>query len=44
VLVDGPLAAGTQRVALPTAGLTSGLYLVRLQQGNAARSVRFTVK
>jgi hypothetical protein len=44
VLVDGPMAAGLQRLPLPVSGLNSGLYLVRLQQGTSARSVRFTVK
>jgi PKD repeat protein len=44
VLVDGPMAAGLQRLPLPVSGLKSGLYLVRLQQGASARSVRFTVK
>lgn len=41
-VAEGRVAAGTQRWQLPVATLRSGLYLVRLQQGDAVRVVRFT--
>lgn len=44
VLADGPLSAGVQRFALPVSSLSSGMYLVRLQQGVSTEVVRFTVK
>jgi len=44
VLADGPLSAGVQRFALPVVALSSGMYLVRLQQGISTEVVRFTVK
>ncbi|MFT3884248.1 MAG: M43 family zinc metalloprotease [Flavobacteriales bacterium] len=41
-VADARGAMGVQRWALPVAGLRSGLYLVRLQQGDQVQVVRFT--
>lgn len=42
-LHNGTLAAGTTRFALP-AGITTGVYFVRVLQNGVARTVRFAVK
>ena len=44
VLADGPLASGPHRIAMPVTTLSSGVYLVRMQQGIATQVVRFMVK
>lgn len=44
VLADGPLAAGAHRIAVPASALSSGVYLVRMQQGSATQVARFMVK
>lgn len=40
---DGSLAAGTQRVALPTDALGSGIYILRCQEAGQQRMVRIVV-
>lgn len=44
VLVDGPLAAGQHRLAIPVNSFAKGVYIVRLQQGGSAGVTRFIVE
>jgi PKD repeat protein len=41
---NGTLASGTRRIDLPVAGLRSGVYFVRMQQGDARTVTRFVVR
>jgi len=41
---DGRMAAGEHRMELPVAGLNSGLYFIRLQQGTTNRVVRLILE
>lgn len=43
-LQDGDLSAGERRFHLPTEGLSSGLYFVRVRQAGLNEAVRFTVQ
>lgn len=43
VLADGPLGAGAHEAAFDAGALPSGVYVVRLQAGEASRTVRLTV-
>ena len=44
VLHDGNMAAGEHRLDLPVASMQSGLYFIRLQQGQLNRVIRFVVE
>ncbi|PAP75395.1 right-handed parallel beta-helix repeat-containing protein [Rubrivirga marina] len=43
VVADGPLPGGRQTLAVDLAGLTPGVYVARLQAGDAVRALSLTV-